>query len=120
MESGSCKEVGCHSKFYLKIQLNGPTHAIAFDEKHGIIHVTYLPDSGITQAGLLNRVELINSDTNKVVGSSEINANPFFVIIDSENGKLYANIIKSGQLVVVHLKNQDIELGLTKTTSTTL
>ncbi|NNL58635.1 MAG: thioredoxin domain-containing protein, partial [Nitrosopumilus sp.] len=100
-----------------EIQLKAPTHAIAFDENRNIVYVTYLPESGITGKGFLNMVEFIDAKSNKVIGSMDIAANPFIVAIDGANSKLYATIIKDGNLIVVDLKQQDIDLGLTTTQS---
>jgi len=82
-----------------------------------VVHVTYLPESGVTGTGFLNMVEFIDAKSNKVIGNTDIAANPFTVAIDGANSKLYATVIKDGNLIVVDLKQQDVDLGLTKTES---
>ncbi len=41
------------------------------------MHVTYLPESGVTGSGFTNRVELIDTKTDKLLGGYDIEANPF-------------------------------------------
>lgn len=88
-----------------KIQLDGPTHAIALDTKNNILHVTYMPDSGVTGLGAEGKVEFIDTDTNKVVGSFTIDENPFIINIDSENQRLFASVVNEGVVVAVDLAN---------------
>lgn len=86
-----------------KIQLKGPTHAIAFNSKNDIMHVTYLPESGITGAGFTDRVELIDTKTNTVVGGYDIADNPFSTAIDSDRQRLYATILSTGDVIALDL-----------------
>ena len=88
------------------IQMDGPTHALAFDETNGLLHVTYLPESGITGPGAAGKVEFIDTDTNTIVGSIELVANPFSIAIDSSNQRLLATIINNGTVVLVDLANE--------------
>ena len=86
-----------------EIKLKGPTHAIAIDKKNDLLHVTYTPDSPFTGQAFLNKVEFVDTNTNEIVGSFELEDNPFFIEIDSENQKLYATIIKKGIVLAVDL-----------------
>ena len=86
-----------------KIQLDGPTHALALDTINDILHVTYLPESGVTGPGLPGKVEFIETGTNQVVGDFSIPDNPFTIDIDSENQKLYASIVEDGVIFIVDL-----------------
>ena len=86
-----------------EIKLKGPTHAIAVDTKNDLLHVTYTPDSPLTGSAILNQVEFIDTTTNQIVESLELEANPFVIKIDSEKQKLYATIINQGTVVAVDL-----------------
>ncbi len=86
-----------------EIKLKGPTHAIAVDTKNDLLHVTYTPDSPFTGTATLNQVEFIDTNTNEIVGSFELEDNPFVLKIHSEDQKLYATIIKQGVVVAVDL-----------------
>ena len=90
-----------------EIKLKGPTHALAVDTKNDLLHVTYTPDSAFTGTSTINQVEFIDTKTNKIVGSFELEDNPFVIKIDSENQKLYATIIKQGALVTVDLATDE-------------
>jgi YVTN family beta-propeller protein len=85
-----------------QIQLQGPTSALALDKKTGLLHVTYLPESGFTGQTFLNRVEFIDTKTNALVAGFEIPANPFVMQID-ENEQLFASVIKDGAVFSVDL-----------------
>ena len=89
-----------------KIALDGPTHALALDTINHILHVTYLPDSGVTGQGLPGKVEFIDTSSNQIVGGFSIPDNPFTIDIDSENQKLYASIVNNGVIFIVDL-NED-------------
>ena len=86
-----------------EIKLKGFTHAIAIDKTNDLLHVTYTPDSPFTGQSSLNKVEFVNTNTNEIVGSFELEDNPFFIEIDSENQRLYATIIKKGIVLAVDL-----------------
>ncbi len=88
------------------IQMDGPTHALAFNGEDNLLHVTYLPESGVTGPGATGKVEFIYTDTNAIVGSFDINANPFSIAIDSANQKLLATIISNGTVILVDLANE--------------
>jgi YVTN family beta-propeller protein len=86
------------------IQLKGPTHAITFNSKNGLMHVTYVPKSSVTGPGsFINRVELIDAKTGTLVGGYDIAANPFSVSIDSDKQKLFATIPSNGTVIAVDL-----------------
>jgi predicted secreted protein with PEFG-CTERM motif len=86
------------------IQLKGPTHSIAFNSKNGLMHVTYVPNSPVTGSGsFINRVELIDTKTDTLVGGYDIAANPFSTAIDSDKQKLFATIFSNGTVVAVDL-----------------
>jgi len=85
-----------------QIQLKGPTHALVLDKKSGLLHVTYLPTSGVTGQAFLNRVEFIDTKTSTLVGGFDIPANPFVMKID-DNQQLYASVISNGIIFVVDL-----------------
>jgi YVTN family beta-propeller protein len=86
------------------VQLKGPTHAIAFNSKNSLMHVTYVPKSGVTGPGsFINRVELIDTKTGTLVGGYDIAANPFSVSIDSDKQKLFATIPSNGTVIAVDL-----------------
>lgn len=85
------------------IQLKGPTHSIAFNSKNGIMHVTYVPTSPVTGSSIINRVELIDTKTNTLVGGYDIVANPFSTAIDSDKQKLFASIFSNGTVVDLDL-----------------
>lgn len=101
------------------IQMDGPTHALAFNEEDSLLHVTYMPESGITGPGATGKVEFIDTDTNAIVGSFDVNANPFSIAIDSANQRLLATIINNGTVVLVDLADepgyQDIVSGAAST-----
>ena len=88
------------------IQMDGPTHALAFNEADGLLHVTYMPESGFTGPGATGKVEFIDTDTNAIVGSFELDANPFSIAIDSPNQRLMATIIDNGTVISVDLANE--------------
>ncbi len=85
------------------IQLKGPTHAIALDSKNNLLHVTYIPESGFTGSAFINRVEFIDTKTNTNVGGFDIDNNPFTIAIDSENQRLFAPVIASGEVIALDL-----------------
>ncbi len=87
-----------------EIKLKGPTHAIAVDTKNNLLHVTYTPDSPLTGSAFLNQIEFIDTKTNEIVESFELEDNPFVIKIDSENQKLYATIINQGTVIAVDLE----------------
>ncbi len=89
-----------------EIRLDGPTHAIAFDAANDLIHVTYMPESGVTGPGATGKVEFIDTNTNEIVGDFALPANPFNMAIDPDNQRLFATVIKNGTLVLVDLANQ--------------
>jgi len=85
------------------IQLKGPTHAVALDSKNNLLHVTYTPESGFTGSAFINRVEFIDTTTNTNVGGFDIDNNPFTIAIDSENQRLFAPIIATGEVISLDL-----------------
>ena len=100
-----------------KIQLKAPTHSLSFDPNRSLLHVSYIPESGFTGQGLAGAVEFIDTRTNKVVKTMDLESNPFMVAIDSENDKLYAANIASGTVLAVDLKQEEISLELDQTES---
>lgn len=100
-----------------KIQLKAPTHSLSFDPNRSLLHVSYIPESGFTGLGLEGAVEFIDTRTNKVVKTMDLESNPFMVAIDSENDKLYAANIASGTVLAVDLKQEEISLELDQTES---
>jgi YVTN family beta-propeller protein len=85
-----------------QIQLQAPTHALVLDKESGLLHITYLPTSGVTGQAFLNRVEFIDTKTSTLVGGFDIPANPFVMKID-DNQQLYASVINDGIVFVVDL-----------------
>ena len=85
-----------------KIQLDGPTHALALDG-NGLLHVTYLPESGVTGAGAPGRVEFIDAATLEHVGGFALQENPFTIRVDPATNKLFATVLESGTLVSADL-----------------
>nr|MCH9658581.1 thioredoxin domain-containing protein [archaeon] len=86
-----------------KIDLDGPTHALALDTLNHILHVTYMPESGVTGPGSVGKVEFIDTSSNQIVGDFSIPDNPFVIDIDSKNQKLYASVIEDGMIFIVDL-----------------
>ena len=86
-----------------QIRLKAPTHSIAFNSKNSIMHVTYTPASPVTAQSFVNRVELIDTKTNSLIGGYDIVSNPFSTDIDSGNQKLYATMFKNGTVVALDL-----------------
>ncbi len=84
------------------IQLKGPTHALALDKKTGLLLVTYVPTSPFTGSSFINRVEFINTKTDKVVNGFDIPANPFTIRI-TDDERLFASILSDGNVVIVDL-----------------
>ena len=95
-----------------EILLKAPTHSLAVDPNRDILHVSYLPESGITGPGSIGIVEFIDTRTNELVQSMDLEGNPFFVAIDPHRDKLFASTIANGELVVVNLQNEADILGL--------
>lgn len=84
------------------VQLKGPTHALAVDPKTGLLVVTYLPASPVTGSGYMNRVEIIDTNTDKVINGFDIPANPFEIKI-SDDQKLFASVVNDGTVYAVDL-----------------
>jgi YVTN family beta-propeller protein len=84
------------------IQLKGPSHALAVDPKTGLLIVTYLPASPVTGSGYMNRVEIIDTNTDKVVNGFDIPANPFEIKISGDQ-KLFASVVNTGTVYAVDL-----------------
>jgi len=84
------------------IQLKGPTHALALDEKAGLLHVTYKPESGFTGQAFLHRVEFIDTKTNTLVSGIDIPANPYTMTINDDE-QLFASVIREGVVFSVDL-----------------
>ena len=88
------------------IQMDGPTHALALNGENNLLHVTYLPESGVTGPGASGKVEFINTDTNAVVGSFDINDNPFNIAVDPSSQRLLATIVNNGTVILVGLADE--------------
>lgn len=86
-----------------KIQLKSSTHAVALDSMNNLLHVTYTPTSAFTGSASINRVEFVDPRTNANVGGFDIDANPFTIDIDSENHKLFATVIATGDVIALDL-----------------
>lgn len=95
-----------------KIQLKAPTHSLALDPARNILHVSYMPQSGMTQEGLIGAVEFIDTKTNEVIQTLNLDANPFYVAIDSQRDKLYATHLSTGTVRIVELAHEDTTLEL--------
>ena len=95
-----------------EIPLKAPTHSLAVDPNRDILHVSYLPESGLTGPGSIGVVEFIDTRTNKLVHSMDLDGNPFFVAIDPRGDRLFASNIADGELAVVDLQNEAEILGL--------
>lgn len=92
-----------------KIKTPFPTHAIGIDDNEEIVYATYLPDTPITQPASTNQVVIINALSDEVMDVLDIEANPYGIIIDSENMKGYATILRDGQVVAAYLETGAIE-----------
>lgn len=90
-----------------KIQMKGPTHAVALDSAAGILHVTYMPESGITGPSTLDRVEFVDTNTNKIIGGNDIPANPFVIRIN-DNQQLFASVISEGIVYAIDLTERPV------------
>jgi len=100
-----------------KIQLKAPTHAIALDKTAGILHVTYMPTSGITGQSFIDRVEFIDTKTNKLIGGNQIPSNPFVFRI-TDNQQLFGSVIKDGVVFAIDLTQRPIyQENIEKSTS---
>ncbi|MDE1765645.1 MAG: hypothetical protein KGI27_05115 [Thaumarchaeota archaeon] len=86
-----------------QIKLKAPTHSIAYNSKNGIMAITYTPASPVTASSFVDRVELVDTKTNTLVGGYDIVANPFSTAIDSDNQKLYATIFTNGTVIALNL-----------------
>jgi YVTN family beta-propeller protein len=95
-----------------KIALKAPTHALAVDTKRNILHVTYMPDSGFTGVSSIGMVEFIDTKTNKLVKSMDLQFNPFTIIIDPDNDKLFSTNIVDGSVGIVDLTAEKTILGM--------
>ena len=67
------------------------------------MHVTYVPTSPVTGSSYINRVELIDTKTNTLVGGYDIVANLFSTYIDSDKQKLFATVFSNGAAVDLDL-----------------
>jgi len=85
-----------------KIQLKGPTHAIALDKTARVLHVTYTPTSGVTGQSYLDRVEFIDTKTNRLIGGIDIPSNPFVMRI-TDNQQLFGSVISTGTVYAIDL-----------------
>ena len=95
------------SSIQSKIELKGPTHAVALDRTAGILHVTYTPTSGVTGQSYIDRVEFIDTRTDKLIGGNDIPANPFIIRI-TDNQQLFASIINEGIVDAIDLSERPI------------
>lgn len=86
------------------VQLKGPTHALALDKKTGLLLVTYVPTSPFTGTSFLNRVDFIDTNTNKVINGFDIPSNPFVMKI-TDNEKLFASVISNGAVYEIDLSS---------------
>ncbi len=83
-----------------EIQLLGPTHSIVFDPKKDLMYVTYVPTSPTTGPNsFINRIELIDTTNDTLVGGYDISANPFSTAIDADKQRLFGTIYSNGTLV---------------------
>jgi YVTN family beta-propeller protein len=92
-----------------KIKIPSPAHAIGIDDNDEIIYATYMPDSPTTQMALINQVAIIDGLSDKLLESIDIESNPYNILIDTENQKGYATIIKSGVVSTVYLESGEFE-----------
>lgn len=92
-----------------KINVPSPAHAIGIDDNDEIIYATYMPASPTTQAANINQVAIIDGLSNKLLDTLDIEANPYNILIDTENQKGYATIIKSGIVAIAPLELGEFE-----------
>lgn len=92
-----------------KIKTPFPTHAIGIDDNEEIVYATYLPDTPITQPAAKNQVVIINGLSDEIMDVLDIEANPYSIIIDSDNMKGYATVLRNGQVVAAYLETGAIE-----------
>jgi len=92
-----------------KIKIPSPAHAIGIDDIDEIIYVTYMPDSPTTQMALIHKVTIIDGLSGQLLESLDIEFNPYNILIDTENHKGYATIIKSGIVTTVYLESGEFE-----------
>ncbi|GKS67988.1 hypothetical protein YTPLAS73_15350 [Nitrosarchaeum sp.] len=92
-----------------KINIPSPAHAIGIDDNDEIIYATYMPDSPTTQSALTSQVAIIDGFSGKLLDSLDILSNPYNILIDTENQKGYATIIKEGIVATAYLETGDFE-----------
>ena len=92
-----------------KIKIHSPAHAIGIDDNDEIIYATYMPDSPTTQQAYKNQVAIIDGLSDKLLASLDIESNPYNILIDTENQKGYATIIKSGIVATAYLETGEFE-----------
>ena len=92
-----------------KIKIPSPAHAIGIDDDDEIIYATYMPDSPTTQEAHKNQVALIDGLSDRLLASLDIESNPYNILIDTENQKGYATIIKSGTVTTAYLETGEFE-----------
>jgi YVTN family beta-propeller protein len=92
-----------------KINVPSPTHAIGIDDNDEIIYATYMPDSPTTQAANKNQVAIIDGLSDKILNVLDIENNPYNILIDTENQKGYATIIKNGLVLATNLESGSFE-----------
>lgn len=92
-----------------KIKVPSPTHAIGIDDNDEIIYATYMPDSPTTQPANKNQVVIIDGLSDQILNVLDIENNPYNILIDTENQKGYATIIKNGLVLATHLESGEFE-----------
>ncbi len=90
--------------FVTNVQLKGPTHAMALDKKTGLLLVTYVPSSPFTGSSFINRVDFIDTKTDKVINGFDIPANPFAMKI-TDDEKLFASVVNNGAVYELDLSS---------------
>ncbi len=92
-----------------KIKIPSPAHAIGIDDNDEIIYATYMPDSPTTQEAYVNQVAIIDGLSDELLASLDIESNPYNILVDTENQKGYATIIKSGIVATAYLETGEFE-----------
>lgn len=92
-----------------KIKVPSPTHAIGIDDNDEIIYTTYMPDSPTTQPANKNQVAIIDGLSDQILNVLDIENNPYNILIDTENQKGYATIIKNGLVLATNLESGEFE-----------
>ena len=92
-----------------KIKIPSPAHAIGIDDTDEIIYATYMPDSPTTQEAYKNQVAIIDGLSDRLLASLDIESNPYNILIDTENQKGYATIIRDGIVATAYLETGEFE-----------